>query len=413
MTRFYLRIWFTVFITGLIGIFLGFATTRFFVDVPGLIDQKFLSFVANDTVFQSGTTEQIQRKIDTLFDQFQVSVRVMSPDGEPHIFAAQDLIGSVRQHAPKKELMLNNGMRLQLLRTAVPSPGIEIFLFGIISTALGIALATYFVVRKLTYRIERLKQAVESVGRGELSTRVKVEGNDEITALARSFNQSSQKIETLLQANQNLLANASHELRSPLARVRMAAELLSENSQQTQSAAMQEIRLSIKELDDLIDEILTGASLQQVSINESDAQCNVGDLLIGECERLGIGCANIEGGISLPIPAKLFSRMVRNLLENAKKYGLQNQVSVSVQTFGGQCLIQVRDHGIGVPEQDAERIFEPFFRRKGASEISGGVGLGLSLARQIARQYGGDIVCAPNQPKGAVFEIRLPIVQSA
>ncbi len=413
MTRFYLRIWFTVFVTGLIGIFLGFATTRFFVDVPGIIDQKFLALIASDSAIQSGDSKLEQDKIDALFNQFDVSVRIVLPNGEPHIFAARDVNASLRGQSPEKELNLKGGRRLQLLKTAVTSPGLQLVLFVVLSTALGIAAATYIVVRKLTYRIERLKQTVERVGRGELSARVIIEGNDEIAALARSFNDSSQKIQDLLRANQQLLANASHELRSPLARVRIAAELLSEKSQQTQSTAMQEIRLSIQELDHLIDEILTGASLQQVGINEADALCNASAILSTECQRLGIEYTQSKMNYSLKMPAKLFSRMVRNLLENAKKYGSQKKVTVFIKQIDATVLIHVCDLGIGVPEQDVERIFEPFFRRKGASEISGGVGLGLSLARQIARQYGGDIVCSPNQPCGSVFEISIPLERTA
>src|SRR5439155_2756947 len=131
-------------------------------------------------------------------------------------------------------------------------PGFPLFLV-VALLALAVGVGAYPVVRRLTARLERLQTGVESLGAGDLSARVKVEGHDEVARLAESFNRAADRIEGLVSAHKSLLANASHELRTPLTRIRMAVELMREG---TDSRRKRDVERDIAELDALIDEIL-------------------------------------------------------------------------------------------------------------------------------------------------------------
>ncbi|WP_198971265.1 sensor histidine kinase [Xylophilus sp. ASV27] len=275
--------------------------------------------------------------------------------------------------------------------------------------AVAVALATYPIIRKLTRRLERLQQGVEQWGRGDLSARVPVQGSDEVAFLARRFNHSAERIETLVQSHKSLLANASHELRSPLTRIRMGIELMGS----TPSAAFKdEISRNIGELDQLIDEILLASRLdaQEADIGTRELLDLTG-LAAEECARTGAELELAEDGSSVEVMgvAKLLRRAVRNLLENARRYA-QGDVTVVVRQEGGHAVVRVCDHGPGVPEALRERIFEPFYRLPGASEREGGVGLGLALVRSIAQRHGGSVRCEgrPDGRSGACFILELP-----
>ncbi|NHZ96460.1 HAMP domain-containing sensor histidine kinase [Massilia sp. CCM 8734] len=275
--------------------------------------------------------------------------------------------------------------------------------------ALMVAAAAYPVVRRLTRRLERLQASVETWGGGQLGTRVAVEGKDEVARLATSFNQAAARIEALVGSQKSLLANASHELRSPLARIRMAVELMQE---QAAPAIRDELNRNIGELDQLIDEVLLASRLDASAERaRSDEQVDLAAIVAEECTRVD---ATFDAqALSVPGDARLLRRLVRNLLENAARYGAGTQVHASLRLASGgreraSLVLDICDSGPGVPEAERERIFEPFYRVPGASESAGGVGLGLSLVRQIARHHGGDVRCLPGEPGGCCFRVSLP-----
>jgi signal transduction histidine kinase len=270
--------------------------------------------------------------------------------------------------------------------------------------AFCVALGAYPVVRRLTRRLESLQASVESLGAGKLGTRVDDSGRDEVAGLARSFNEAATRIEQLMLAQKNLLANASHELRSPLARIRMAAELMPE---QGSAAIRDELNKNIGELDQLIEELLLASRLDGTA-SEAVARDDVDltGLVAEECARVD---AQLNAApLVMKGDARLIRRMVRNLLENAKRHGGGSTVDVTVSSKDGMVEIDVADHGPGVPDDQRELIFTPFYRLPGASEAAGGVGLGLSLVRQIARKHNGDVQCLPNEDGGCRFRVRMP-----
>ncbi len=275
--------------------------------------------------------------------------------------------------------------------------------------ALAVALGSYPIVRRLTKRLERVQQGVERWGQGDLTVRVPADGQDEAAQLARRFNQAAERVEALVGTHKSLLANASHELRSPLARIRVALELMGD---QASPQLQQEISRNIGELDALIDEILLASRLDARAdeVGASEPVDLVG-LAAEEASRTGAELTVREGTGDATVHgvARLLRRLLRNLLENAARHGgseVRLQIGRSPQAEGFE--IRVSDSGPGVPESERERIFEPFYRLGGASERDGGVGLGLALVRQIAQRHGGTVRCEPAEGGGACFVVNLP-----
>jgi signal transduction histidine kinase len=285
------------------------------------------------------------------------------------------------------------------LAVVAPRPHAIGFVLMLVMIALVVAAGAYPVVRRLTGRLERLQRSVEAWGEGQFGTRVAVEGEDEVARLAASFNGSAARIEALVAAQKSLLANASHELRSPLARIRMATELMAE---QATPAIRAELRRNVAELDQLIDEVLLASRLDAVgAATPCLEEVDLTGILAEECARVDASLdARVHSVMGEP---KLLRRMVRNLLENAVRYGAGSAIAVRLAAAGDATLrLEVCDGGPGIPEAERERIFEPFYRIAGASEAAGGVGLGLSLVRQIARRHGGDVQCMPNDAGGCL-----------
>ena len=279
--------------------------------------------------------------------------------------------------------------------------------------AVAVALAIYPIVRRLTRRLEALQRNVERWGDGDLSVRMSTGGQDEVGFLAERFNTAAEQIETLvktrealLTSQKSLLANASHELRSPLTRIRMGLELMGNT---TSPAAKQEISRNIAELDQLIDEILLASRLdaKEADLGTVEPVELVG-LAAEECARTGATLDVEVSEVAVPGVAKLLRRVVRNLLENARRYA-DGEATLSIRTDGPWAVLQVSDRGPGIPAELADRIFEPFYRLPGASEREGGVGLGLALVKSIAERHGGTVTVSNRPDGGACFEVRLPL----
>jgi signal transduction histidine kinase len=295
------------------------------------------------------------------------------------------------------------------------------FIWMLILVGIAVALGTYPLIRRLTKRLNTLQRGVEQWGQGDLSTRVAVSGSDEVAFLAERFNVAAARIEALVGSHKSLLANASHELRSPLTRIRMGLELMDGASSGAAIDGLKnEISRNINELDLLIAEILLASRLDstQADIGVFEPVDLIG-MAAEECSQTGAELDVQAGVAALSVPGvpKLLRRLMRNLLENANRYAkpdgkLPVELSLSLSAAGPQqtATIRVTDHGPGVPTELRERIFEPFFRAPGASERDGGVGLGLALVKSIAQRHGGTVRCeAGADGKGASFVVVLPI----
>ncbi|OLP06935.1 Periplasmic sensor signal transduction histidine kinase with HAMP domain [Rhodoferax antarcticus ANT.BR] len=298
------------------------------------------------------------------------------------------------------------------------------FAWMLVWVGLAVALATYPIVRTLTRRLERLQRGVQQWGAGDLSARMPETGSDEVAFLAKRFNHAAERVESLVKSHEvllasqkSLLANASHELRSPLTRIRMGLELMGPGVSPTSRA---EIARNIHELDELIEEILLASRLEA---SETDMGTIESVDLVGLAAE---ECARVDAELLLPADpsapdsgqfvhelavqgvAKLLRRAVRNLLENARRHAA-GEVSLRLSLVAQHAEIRVCDRGPGVPPELMERIFEPFYRLPGATERAGGVGLGLALVKSIAQRHGGRAFCENRPEGGACFIIELPL----
>jgi signal transduction histidine kinase len=282
-----------------------------------------------------------------------------------------------------------------------PAIGLVLLLGGI---ALAVALAAYPVVRGLTRRLERLQAGVDTLGAGNLSARVSVEGKDEVARLAESFNRAAARIEELMGAHRMLLANASHELRTPLSRIRLGIELLQQTHEPKYKAALEH---DVAELDLMIDEILLTSRLGAVQKPQMEESIDLLGLAAEECSRYD-DCWAEGQTLTVMGERRLLARLIRNLLDNAGHHGAP-PVRVVVRQHDGRAILEVIDQGEGIPETERERVFSPFHRLGGDSR---GMGLGLALVRQIARLHGGDATIAPRPDNPSCVQVSLPMAVS-
>jgi signal transduction histidine kinase len=243
-------------------------------------------------------------------------------------------------------------------------------------------------------------------------------GQDEVADLSKRFNAAAERVQHLMNSQQlllasqkSLLANASHELRSPLTRIRMGLEFMRADNGDD---AKKEIARNIAELDQLIDEILLASRLDSEDADMGIIESvDVMGLCAEECARVG-AVLEVQPGvfrIETQGVSKLLRRLIRNLLENAARYGAiqgPEDVQLQCELTDSEVIIKVCDKGPGVPAALREKIFEPFFRLPGASERSGSVGLGLALVKAIAMRHQGSVSCLAREGGGACFELRLP-----
>ena len=417
MKRLYLRIYFAVLaVLAVLVLAAGFLWSRFDEHGPqGRMRESIAALVANALPPADAPAAVHQAALEKLLSGVSADVTLYAANRErlAVVGAVLPLPTAERmQGSPSGRMFTTDGPPARVVRLADGrwvvarasfgrSPGARASAswtrYGVLPVlallALAIGIGAYPVVRRLTRRLERLQNGVEALGAGALSTRVAVEGKDEVARLAESFNRAAGRIEELIGAHRTLLANASHELRTPLARIRMGVEFLKSGAD---AARSRDLERDIAELDALIEEILLASRLDAVPHTDTVEAIDLLALAAEECARYAT--ATLDGEpVTLHGDARLLRRLIRNLLENAHRHGAP-PVEVSVRARGATAELSVCDHGAGVPEAQRERVFEPFYRYAASSneDGTGGTGLGLALVRQIARRHGGDAYAEGN-----------------
>ncbi len=285
------------------------------------------------------------------------------------------------------------------------------WLAALLVMATALMLGTHWAARRIARRLEALAASVARFGQGELDARASEHGGDEIGRLAQAFNQSAARIAGLLRAQRRMLQSASHELRSPLSRLRMAHELLSDEvlDAHTRRKLGEESARDIAELDALIGDLLLAARLEDTELPKAFVVLDAWPIVREEAARVS---ATAQGGpCFIRADTRMLRSLVRNLLENARRYG-RDPIEVGSEAGATECLLWVQDRGEGVSEAERERIFQPFYRPVGHREgRDGGVGLGLALVQIIAAHHGGSVRYVPREGGGSRFEVRLPTNQ--
>jgi two-component system, OmpR family, sensor kinase len=282
---------------------------------------------------------------------------------------------------------------------------------------LVLALVSIPFARAIARPLEHLSGVARRWGGGDLTARARLDRRDEIGELARTFDETAERVGLLLEGQRELLANVSHELRTPLARMRVSLALAAEATAEDAPRHLAAIESDADDLERLVADLLTTARLDAggalaLHRTPSDLGKLVGEALErfarlypGRIVERQVGetpAVNVEAG--------LIARVVDNVLDNAAKYSEADRpITVVLEPADGGVRLVVRDQGIGVTLEDHARIFAPFFRTdRSRARDTGGAGLGLSLSKKIVDAHGGRITVDSQPGAGTAITMWLP-----
>ena len=291
----------------------------------------------------------------------------------------------------------------------------SLLLIAIPLLLLLMALVTWKIVGRALRPVDDIRKEVTEISGSQLHRRVmEPDSSDEIADLARTMNLMLDRIESSDSKRKQLVADASHELRNPIAAIRSQAEIaLAHPGSVEQGGLAEEILKESRRLESLAEDLLLLARADERTLMPSDAVVDLDDILLAETARLrpmtsieidtsGIGAARVTGDGSL------LARAVANLLDNAVRYA-SSRIWVGSQEDKNGVRLVVDDDGSGVPADDRDRIFERFARLDEARDRArGGAGLGLAITREIVEAHGGRVVVLDAPGGGARFEVVLP-----
>lgn len=264
--------------------------------------------------------------------------------------------------------------------------------------------------------IRRIAAVISQFGHGNLAVRVRTGRPDEIGQLGRSFNEMAERLELLISSERRLLGDISHELRSPLARLKFAIKLARSSS--SSEAALNRIERDVDRITSLVADILEITSFEgDPALRETELvpAASIVDEVVRDCalEAELRGCTiAVEGSVSGQVMGnrELLRRAIENVLRNGIRYAPEeSRIEISMHENDRDAMIAVRDYGPGVPEAALARIFDPFFRVEDARDaMGGGSGLGLSIAKRAVQLHRGAIA-AENASPGLRVQITIPL----
>ncbi|RKT16089.1 signal transduction histidine kinase [Streptomyces sp. 1114.5] len=287
---------------------------------------------------------------------------------------------------------------------------------GVPAAALLVALMSWLATSRALRPVEAIRAELAEIGEHRLDRRVPVPpSGDEITRMARTTNATLDRLERSAAQQQRFVADASHELRSPIAALRTNLEVSLAHPERTDwPAATQEALTSVERLQQLTEDLLFLARGTRPETAGRPATVDLSTVLreLADQYRPAFGprlALRVDAPDEVLVRGSRIRlhRLVRNLLDNARRHAA-TEVAMSVRQTARGCVLEVRDDGPGVPPEDRERIFEPFTRLDEArSRDAGGSGLGLAIAADVATRHGGTLRVA-HAPRGARFVLELP-----
>lgn len=274
---------------------------------------------------------------------------------------------------------------------------------------MAVVLTAYSFQKRLLRPVRSLDDGVKRLSAGHLDFVLPVLTHDELGALTDAFNQMVRRVKQMIQARDQLLLDVSHELRSPLTRMRVALALLPDDENRAGMGG------DLNEMEAMITELLELERLRDgrgIRCERQDLVPILRDVAKSYGERPpGVRFAGVPPGILLDIDGEKIRTVLRNVFENAAKYSLPNSrpVEVSAEQSSERVVVRISDDGPGIPDADISNLFEPFFRvDRSRSKKTGGYGLGLSICKRIMEAHGGNIVVQNNAGGGASFILTLP-----
>jgi signal transduction histidine kinase len=264
-------------------------------------------------------------------------------------------------------------------------------------------------LRRLLLPLRALADGVSRLTRGDLDVMIPGSSRDEFAALTEAFNQMVARVREMIGARDQLLLDVSHELRSPITRMKVALELLPESEPRARIGAdVRELEAMVTELLEL-ERLRSGRAIQKEPIDLVLLTANV-IASFGET-RPSITMRAGRDRIIVEADRRLLSVVLRNLIENAVTHSLADSgpVEVAIDQAAGRATLRVIDDGPGIPEDETESVFEPFYRLdRSRSRRTGGYGLGLSICKRVIAAHGGTIAVERRSGRGTIFAISLP-----
>ena len=299
-------------------------------------------------------------------------------------------------------------MRLGFREDRLHDPVLVILPFlGLLGLLIAFAVAVVL-VRHVTRPLAQMSEAAQRIGEGASISPIAESGPVEIAELARKLNQMEGQITELLEARTTLLAGISHDLRTPLARMRLELEFI---RGEENTSLIEGLIGNISEMDRLIAQAL---ALSRGLGHEQPVEIDVGQLLEQTAEEFRLAGSDVRFDLPQPcirsVPVETLRRVLRNLIDNAVIYSDGQPVVLVCRPRSDALQIWVTDAGPGVPESERSRIFQPFYRLENSrNKSTGGTGLGLAVVAQLCRANGWSIeVATPVNRKGSVFRLILP-----
>ena len=410
-----------------------------------LVEQE-AHFVSEEIVRKLDDPGALQRELARVHDLLHGSIAIYDESGVLLATNAPSVVAPWQGKAPSAGVFPNaTGNGGSQVVTAVPSggrtffavywltkprapfEGVPILLFVLVA----IGVSSWLTARALTRPLAELASAARAFGGGQLEARSGLARADEFGEVAKAFDEMAERIEKLVRAEKELLANVSHELRTPLARIRVALDLAAEGEAGMAREALAEIAEDLAELERIVGDVLMATRLslrdgggglatkpsvpplRQVSVDTRG-------LLDRALARFHSNHPDRALDVQLPdqmadvhADPVLLRRVLDNLLENAHKYTEDpaREIAVFVTAASGELVIEVRDRGIGISDEDLPRVFEPFFRAdRSRTRATGGLGLGLALVRSIVEAHGGKVTLESEIGIGTRARIWLPVV---
>ena len=345
--------------------------------------------------------------------QFLWRVPVLSASGKHYVFLLS------RLHVPRRPRLSQD-----LLRFSFPQLPVAIVVGG---------LTTFLIVLLFTRPVIRLRRAARELAMGKLNARVawprsqaRIFAGDELDALIHDFNHMAERLESLVDAQKLLLRDVSHELRSPLARLSVALELVREDAELARPAHLDRIERETERLNLLIGQLLTLSSMEALEKIENFETLSLNELIErmipdAEYEARQRQCSlafHAEDECKVAGNEELLYRAIENVVRNAIRYtesGSEVEIQLTMGTAHGQLQaeIEVSDHGPGIPESQLNAIFKPFYRvDHSRSPDTGGFGVGLAIADRAVRLHHGELSAMNRKAGGTTIRIALPIFGS-
>ena len=279
--------------------------------------------------------------------------------------------------------------------------------WGALALALSL-LAAYFLVSRLNRPLKALASAADAIGKGKIPESIPEKGPEEIRTLSHAFNQMSKDLARLDSDRTLILAGVSHDLRTPLSRLRLGLEMSGADARLKDG-----MTADIEEMDRIIDQFLDFARTDGGEAMQYADPASIAAEIAEHFRRHNKAFATDLSIVpELLLQPMAIRRVMLNLVDNALRYG-ESEVSVSVRAENGATVIDVSDRGPGIPASEVERLKQPFTRNEVARSDKGGAGLGLAIVERVVRAHRGSFELLPREGGGLIARVRLPIERKA